>query len=366
MKIIYYYYELDGPMYQWQYLHFIEELKQHNIFIETFNPNSYANIDAANESLITYMKKNGPYDLFMSCDESSILYRSTVEDVKKIFSIPTILICWDNLELPYKQKEVAKAFDLIWLIASNTEYLFLKWGCKTVFQPAAANPNNFKPNPSGNFIPSVGFIGTPYGGRVNRINFLTNQGVNCNVYSNTLFNSGNQLKHRKIDLIDVSIKFSRYLRFPIGRKVLFTTIKNQFFSAKSRLVENEFLTKAHSVPFEEMCRLYSDLALSLNIIELRDTHISSNPIQFNNLRVFEIPMSGGLELTSYNDELSSYFEDGKEIVLFKSLDEMIDKCKFYLNPPNEKIITKMKLAARLRAEAEHTWFNRFDTVLKQL
>lgn len=366
MRILYYFYELEGPMYQWQYLHFIEELKQHNIFIETYNPISYPNIDAANESLIAYMNLNGPYDLFMSCDESSILYPSTVEEVKKKFSIPTILICWDNLELPYKQKEVSKAFDLIWLTASDTDYLFKSWGCKTVFQTFAANPINFKPDPSGIFIKSVGFIGTPYGGRVNRINHLTNNGVNCSIYSNSLFSSGNELKHRKIDFVDISVKLSRYLKFPIGRKVLFSTIKNQFFSAKNQLIENDFLNKEHSVPFEEMCRLYSDLALSLNIIELRDTHILNKPIQFNNLRVFEIPMCGGLELTSYNEELASYFEDGKEIVLFKSLDEMIDKCKFYLNPDKEKIIIKMKIAARLRAEKEHTWFNRFDNVLKQL
>ncbi len=366
MRILYYFYELEGPMYEWQYLHFIEELKQHNIFIETYNPVSYENIDAANESLIGYMKQNGPYDIFMSCDESAILYPSTVEEVKKTFSIPTILICWDNLELPYKQREVAKAFDLIWLTASETEYLFKSWGCKTVFQTFAANPVNFKPNPSGNFISSVGFIGTPYGGRVNKINHLTNNGVNCSIYSNSLFSSGNQLKNRKIDLADVSVKLSRYLKFPIGRKVLLSTVKNQFFSTKSQLLENDFLIRKHSVPFEEMCRLYSDLALSLNITELRDTFILKSPIYKMHLRTFEIPMSGGLELTSFSDELASYFEDGKEIVMYKNNDELIDKCKFYLNPANEIVVTKMKQAARLRAEKEHTWFNRFDNVLKQL
>jgi spore maturation protein CgeB len=366
MKILYYFYELEGPMYAWQYLHFIEELKEHNIYIETYNPASFINFDQANEALIPYMKKNGPYDLFLSCVDSAKLYRQIVLDIKRELSIPTILICWDNLELPFKQKMIAPVFDLVWLTASGTKFLFDQWGCNTIFQTFAANPKNFQPKPSGKQISSIGFIGTPYGGRANRINYLTSNGFNCNVYSDAIFHEGIQLKKRKIDVKDVAIKSSRYLRFSIGRKVLYSTIVNQFLSKESKLIENEFLSKNHSVSFDEMCRIYSDLALSLNIIELRDTHILKNGIPFNNLRAFEIPMSGGLELTSYNEELASYFENDKEIVLYKDFDEMVEKCRFYLNPAHESLVNKMKIAARKRAEGEHTWYHRFSKILNGL
>jgi hypothetical protein len=353
-------------MYEWQRIHFIDELAKHNIYIETYNPASFDNFDKANEELIPYMQKNAPYDLFMSCDESSILYKDTVERVKKQFSIPTLLICWDNLELPYKQKEIAKVFDLVWLTSWETEYLFKKWGCKTVFQTYAANPYLFKPHQYIENRNVVGFIGTPYGSRTNKINFLTQNGIGCDVFSDSLFSGNIQLKNRSHDYKDIAVKFSRYLRFPIGRKVLFSTIKNQFFSQKYSLAENIFLHKYHSVSFEEMMRLYSSSALSLNISELRDTFVLKNPIHKMHLRTFEIPMSGGLQLTSYNDEIAQYFAVGKEIVLYKTNDELIDKCRFYLKEKNQNVVKNMKLAAYERAKNEHSWHCRFSKVLERL
>jgi spore maturation protein CgeB len=77
-------------------------------------------------------------------------------------------------------------------------------------------------------------------------------------------------------------------------------------------------------------------------------------------------MSGGLELTSYTSELSNYFEDGKEIVLYKTNEEMIDKAKFYLDSKNHLVVKKLKANARYRAENEHTWTNRFSKIFENL
>ena len=41
---------------------------------------------------------------------------------------------------------------------------------------------------------------------------------------------------------------------------------------------------------------------------------------------------------------------------------MIDKAKFYLDKKNERLVSSMKNAARLRAEKEHTWTRRFNVV----
>lgn len=126
------------------------------------------------------------------------------------------------------------------------------------------------------------------------------------------------------------------------------------------------LMKMPSVSDAEMTALYSNLTLSLNITELRDTYICKHPIHKIHLRTFEIPMSGGLQLTSYTDEMASYFEEDKEIVLYRSKEEMIDKARFYLKPENETTVMNMKRAARKRAEKEHRWIDRFEQVFKAL
>lgn len=368
MKILYFFRELNTPMYWWQRNHLIDELVRYGHEIITFNPLDYSSIDEANEKVLDVIDNLKQVDLFMSCVDQDNIYADTVKRIKQK-GIPTCMVAWDNLELPYKQKDIAPAFDVVWLTSWETQYLFEKWGCKNiVFATYAANPFVFTPKWS-TPINAVGFIGSPYGSRVNKINDLTEAQIPCQIYSNALFNKGYNTSIggvHKFDPADVMIKASRYMRFPIGRKVFFSTIKNKLVKKAGLNEDTEFLIKNHSVSDEEMVSLYSNLALSLNISELRDTYVCKQPIHKVHLRTFEIPMSGGLELASYTEELAGYFEDGKEIVLYKSKEEMIDKARFYLDPKNETLVMQMKQAARMRAESEHTWACRFNEVFKTL
>ena len=366
MKILYYFRELNTPMYYWQRIHFFDELKHNNIKIVSFNPLNYSSYNEANEMVIKEIKSTH-YDLFLTCVDQSFLYPETITEISKI-GIPTCLICWDNLELPYKHKEIAPLFDLVWLTSFETKYLFEKWNCKKViFQPYAANPYAFRPHWD-KPIPNIGFIGSPYGSRTNKINLLTKNGIPTIIYSDSLFNKNynSSVGIKQFDIFDIGIKFSRYLRFPIGRKVLYTTLKNRFFMKERELVDNEKLIKHPSVDDEEMHCLYSNLSLSLNISELRDTYVSKQPIHKIHLRAFEIPMCGGLEIASYSEELARYFEQDKEIIMYQSDEEFIDKCKFFLSDKNQSLIMPMKIAARKRAERDHTWSKRFEKVFRAL
>lgn len=201
------------------------------------------------------------------------------------------------------------------------------------------------------------------------MNDLLENEVPCCVYSNSLFQKGyntSQGRKQKFEIADVLVKALRYMRFPIGRKVFYSTIKNKIYK-HAVLQESSFsLQKEHSVSDEEMMRLYSNFALSLNITELRDTYILKNPIHKIHLRAFEIPMCGGLQFASYNEELASYFEEDKEIVLYRSKEEMLDKAKFYLDSSHSNQVMNMKVAARKRAENEHTWNIRFTKVFENL
>lgn len=369
MRIFYFFKELDTPMYQWQRTNLIDELERNGHEVVTYNPLDFRSIDEANEMVVENLKEKGDFDLFLACDDQDTIYKETVEAVSKM-GIPTCLICWDNLELPYKQKKIAPVFDIVWLTSWETQYLFEKWGCKKiVFQTYAANPYTYKADKVEEQVHAVGFIGSPYGSRTNKINDLLANGVNCSLYSNALFNKGYNTSlggKKKLDVMDVLVKASRYMRFPIGRDVFYSTIMNKLKSKSALNTDSEFVSLNHSVSHEEMCHLYSALSLSLNISELRDTYILKKPIPKIHLRTFEIPMCGGLQFTSYNDEIAQYFEDGKEIVLYHSKEEMIDKAKFYLDEKNSSLVQDMKVAARKKAENEHTWTIRFNKIFKEL
>lgn len=368
MNIFYYFRELNTPMYKWQRIHIFDELERFGHRIITFNPLDYASINEANEVVVKNIKLVSGVDFFLTCVDSRYIYPSTIVSIKKM-GIPTVLICWDNLELPFKHKNIAPLFDLVWLTSIETKYLFEKWGCKNIiFQTYAANPFVFVPNWESNIF-KLGFIGSPYGSRINVLNELLTNGIECSVYSNSLFDKGYNSSLGAIQqykVWNILTKTVDYLKFPIGRKVLYSTIKNKLSSKTSLLNDSSYLYKYKSVSDKEMTWLYSNLALSLNITALRDTYILKNPISKMHLRTFEIPMSGGLEFVSYSDEIVEYFEEDKEIVLYRSKEEMIDKARFYLNEKNAHTVMKIKRLARKRAENEHTWERRFSVIFNKI
>lgn len=104
----------------------------------------------------------------------------------------------------------------------------------------------------------------------------------------------------------------------------------------------------------------------LSFTDARSTGVLKRPVPIINLRHFELPMSGALQFTSYSDELASYFKDGEEIILCRSKEEYIERAKYWLKPENAEKRKKMKLAARKRAVAEHTWHKRFDKIFELL
>ena len=79
-------------------------------------------------------------------------------------------------------------------------------------------------------------------------------------------------------------------------------------------------------------------------------------------RNFEIPGSGGFLLTSDADNLTDYYQDSKEIVIYKNINDMIDKVKYYLEHNEEReIITQAGYERTLR---DHTYEKRFNSIFK--
>ena len=54
------------------------------------------------------------------------------------------------------------------------------------------------------------------------------------------------------------------------------------------------------------------------------------------LRIFDIMGCGGFLMTNYQAELTEYFEIGRDLEAYSSLDELIDKCTYYLEHDEER------------------------------
>lgn len=364
-KILYYFKDIDTPMYQWQHYHIFDELAKHNIEIDILNPLDFSCPDEANEILIRHVKESR-YDLFMTSLYENDIYISSLDEIRRV-GTPSLLICFDNLIVPHRHKNIARHFDLVWLTSFETKYLFDKWGANSVFLPYAANPfiqlkrnNDINNN-------QVLFIGTPYGSRTKMVNTLLNNNIPVALYSNI-----SQTKRSGKD----SILIKKYespihtifnmLSFPIGRKLAIASVRNKLSKQRELMIGNPNLTIRPSVGFDEMMSLYANHSLSLSSIAARHTGILENPVPVINLRSFEIPMAGGVLFCAHTPELNEYFEDGKEAIYYRSDEEMIDKSRFYLGDNHISTINMIKENAKLRAQNEHTWFNRFSVIFNTL
>jgi spore maturation protein CgeB len=80
-------------------------------------------------------------------------------------------------------------------------------------------------------------------------------------------------------------------------------------------------------------------------------------------RDFECPGVGACYLTTYNWELPLHYELGKEILCYRSVEELIEMYSWYSRRPQECL--KIAQAAFRRCAAGHTWEKRFRKIFEQ-
>jgi len=82
-----------------------------------------------------------------------------------------------------------------------------------------------------------------------------------------------------------------------------------------------------------------------------------------NLRLYDVPASGGFLLTDWKESIAELFDIGSEIIVYKSAEELDDLIGFYKKHPAEK--EKITANARTRIEKEHLLRHRMQTILEK-
>ena len=104
--------------------------------------------------------------------------------------------------------------------------------------------------------------------------------------------------------------------------------------------------------FEDASRKFSMSKIILNVSITDDI----------NMRVFEAMASGSMLLTNYVPTLGEIFEDGKHLVMYKTLDELAEKGKYYLKHEEER--EKIAKAGMEEVLKNHKYSNRIDNILE--
>lgn len=362
MKHILYFGGLGASfMATWQKVHFMDELVHYGFKFDIFNTNKYDSWDEANEALVKYVEEIRPVMFFTLVRSARNLYVSSVEAIKNM-GVPTLFFVADSLATPYEDRELVQHFDLVWITEPETKYLYDRWGVKTILAPYAANPFAFKPVVC-EYKPSVCFIGRVHGSRANMINKLTeDKNVEIDIYdkNNTDIHKLFPGKTLKVFSPSCYEAFLNYSKYAVGRRMLWSSFLNRFVNQQNQVVDVPNVHHLDSLPYEDIPKVYSKYRLALSSTSYHNTDVLKKPVSVVNLRAFEIPMSGGLQICKYNSYLAEQFEDGKEILFYRTDEEFLSKVDYYLHKAHESEIAELKTAARKRAETDHTWIKRFS------
>lgn len=109
------------------------------------------------------------------------------------------------------------------------------------------------------------------------------------------------------------------------------------------------------IPFHQMVRLFSKSKINLNLSN--SSKLIGQQIKGRN---FEIPGTRSFQLSGNAEDLTNYYENGKEIVIFDSVEELIDKATYYLKNEDER--NKIAEDGYKRTLSEHTWYHRLNEI----
>ncbi|MEM6532926.1 MAG: glycosyltransferase [Myxococcota bacterium] len=100
--------------------------------------------------------------------------------------------------------------------------------------------------------------------------------------------------------------------------------------------------------------IYSNSIINLDMSRIYQEDIVT-------MRVFDALACGGFVLSPYSDELAELFEVGVELECYRSLEELLDKCRYYLADPDKT--EEIARRGRARVLRDHTVRKRVRTLL---
>ena len=307
--------------------------------------------------------QKNPFDLFFAYLTNNDIESSVIDEIKKS-GVPTANFSCNNTHQFHLVEAISPSFDYNLYSEKDAVDKFKKVGANAIWFPMAANPNYYFPK-KGAFNYDVSFIGAAYAKRAYYIEHLFKEKVEVDCFGpNWLINKPNA-RIKKIKKETERLRWIIEAFFSISPKNRMNlSIKIGNFDIMNYLREQNYGHFHYPISDEEMIDIVSVSKINLGFLEVFSEFGEKKIQQHLHLREFEIPMCGGLYITNYSDELTEFYEIGKEVITFRNEYELTDKINYYLNHENEA--EKIRKAAFERAINCHTYQKRFTELFQKL
>jgi len=229
-------------------------------------------------------------------------------------------------------------------------------GAEPILFPMAAHPDVYATS-AGPVRYEATFAGQRYGDRTTGILALREAGIDAHAFGQG-WSRGGQASQ------------GAGLLAKAGRAAQIILQGKNPFAAAVDLRALERLRARHGaalhpiVDDEAYVALFGESTISLGFLVLGDTHRTARPLRQVRLREFEAPMAGAFYVTGFMEEIGRHYEIGREIVCYRTLDELVDRCRYYLAHETER--EAIRQAGHARAQRDHTWTRRFEGLFAEL
>lgn len=269
--------------------------------------------------------------------------------IKSLKNIYTVIVSGDDPESSdYCSRPYVGAFNhsFAWGVDFDRQTRitekFLEWGSRrSDWWPYGVRPDMYDPNLTEDNIEDIKkrdidlvFVGTPWL-KLERLVKIKKAFPNIKIYGR-----GWNLK----SLLSESVRYKReYGKWDFGK------IKNGINAVFLGLNDVKELSSKELIP------LYQRAKIGINI------HMSFGP---SNVRTYQLPANGVLQVCDCKKGLGSIFDIGKEVVAYDSMDEAIEIIRHYLDHEEERIaIAKLGFARVMR---DYKRLNTFKNAIRRI
>ncbi len=310
-----------------------------------------------------------PIDLFFSYFYDACIIPTAIDNIRHMGITTINWYCNGSYQL-HLVSEISPHYD--WCLVPEKFRLqdYIDIGAKPIYCQEAANPNIYKPYNLA-YEYDVTFVGQAYGDRPQYIKSILDNDIDIRVWGQGWRNYSlqNQLKKKLTSFPRSLLKSARKLFTPKGLVSLLEKL-TIYADLKKNVSKEHYLVSLPSnilggvLSDLKLIQMYSRSKINLGFSTCGDTHRIDQRIVQIRLRDFEIPMSGGFYMVEYIEELEEFFDIDKEIVCYTTLEDLLDKIRYYLKNDSKRELIRRK--GYERCLRDHTWHKRLTTVFKQI
>lgn len=321
-------------------------------------------------------QRSGPVHLFLSYFYNAHFDPAGFDELRRL-GVPSVnFYCNSIYQFPLVAAIAAKA-DVSWHPERDARASYLAVGARPVWVQMGADPTLCHPVPGIARRPRACFVGQRYADRDRLAAALLRAGLPVDLYGAGWGGGTSATEAEEEPAVYLGREQLRagsaraYWRVAaaemrsagVARGLSRMALQWRYRSETTAL--SPLLSGAAQGRSAALCDTFAKYEIVLNFSNVwADGRPGSTLVPHVRLRDFEGPMSRTCYLTGHSDEVTAFYDVGREIDTYQAAEELADKVRYYLAHPSAA--EALREAGHRRALRDHTWRRRFEELVSKI